>query len=78
MNNLEQEKLFKLYTLAELTYQNHFKDLGGDNELFFQKEWYKKGNYKQKIEIIGEAIKQNELIQNTKKYKEYIKIIKDR
>ena len=68
MDNLEQEKLFKLYTLAEMTYENHFKDF--DN--IYPEIWYEKDNYKEKIEIIGEAIKQDQLIQNTKIYKEYI------
>lgn len=74
MNNLEQKKLFELYTLAEITYQNHFESLVKDIELLYPEGWYQEGKYKDKIEIIGEAIRQNQLIEKTEKYSEYIKI----
>ena len=68
MDNLEQEKLFKLYTLAEMTYENHFKDF--DN--IYPEIWYEKDNYKEKIEIISDAIKNNVLIEYTELYKDYL------
>lgn len=74
MNNLEHKKLFELFTLADMTYQNHFKNLFADVELLYPEGWYENGNYREKIEIIGESIKQNQLIQNTQKYSQYVKI----
>ena len=68
MSNLEQEKLFELYTLAEIAYNNHFKDLVEYTELLYPSDWYAKNNYKEKIQIIGEAIKQNQLIMDIPKY----------
>ena len=55
MNNMElndkDDKLFELYTLAELAYQNHFRNIVKDEDLFPPK-WYEKNNYRKKIEII--------------------------
>lgn len=59
-------KLFKLYVLAELKYKKHFDNVN-DNELF-PSGWYGNKNYQKKIEIICEAIKTNTLIVNTKSY----------
>lgn len=73
MSNLEQKKLFELYTLAEIAYQNHFESLVKDIELLYPEGWYQEGNYKDKIEIIGEAIRQNQLIEKIEKYSEYLK-----
>lgn len=63
--DLEKEKLFRLYTLAELSYEKHFKDLGIDRTNLYPVNWYQSKNYKKKIEIIGEAIRTNTLIENT-------------
>lgn len=72
MNNINMEdKLFELYTLAELSYKNHFKDFVKDYELF-PIEWYKNKNYKIKIKIIYDAIKSNTLIVNTPSYLDII------
>ena len=75
MNNMElndkDDKLFELYTLAELAYQNHFRNIVKDEDLFPPK-WYEKNNYRKKIEIITEAIKTNTLIVNTETYLDFI------
>jgi len=57
---------FELYTMAEIAYEKKFKD---NEELLYPKNWYQNKDYKQKIEIIAEAIKENILIENTEKYK---------
>lgn len=64
---------FELYTLSELAYKKHFKD---NNELF-PEGWYENNNYKEKIEIITEALKENTLIINTKRYNESLEGIKN-
>ena len=68
------DKLFELYTLAELKYKKHFNNLN-DNELF-PSNWYGNKNYQKKIEIICEAIKTNTLIVNTKSYQDIIEGVK--
>lgn len=76
MNNMsrskKEDKLFELYTLAELSYQNHFKDTTDDVEDLYPASWYEKKNYKEKIAIISEAIKTNTLIVNTPSYQNII------
>ena len=66
MNNDMNDKLFELYTLAELKYKKHFNNLNDDD--LFPSGWYGNKNYQKKIEIICEAIKNNTLIVNTKSY----------
>lgn len=66
MNNNINDKLFELYTLAELKYKKYFNNYN-DYELF-PSGWYGNMNYKMKIDIIYEAIKTNTLIINTKGY----------
>ncbi len=61
-----ENKLFELYTLAELSYKKHFNNLN-DDELF-PSGWYGNKDYRTKIEIITEAIKLNTLIINTPSY----------
>lgn len=68
------DKLFELYTLAELKYQKHFSNVN-DNELF-PDGWYGNKNYQKKIEIICEAIKTNTLIVNTKSYQDITEGVK--
>ena len=72
----KKDKLFELYTLAELNYKEYFKNLVGDINDLFPEGWYEKKDYNKKIEILTEAIKQNQLIINTKKYIEFINIEK--
>ena len=67
MNNNE---LLKLYTLAEIAYQKQFENNIDNKEYLFPVNWYENKNYKLKIEVITEAIKENKLIENTKKYQE--------
>ena len=77
MNNSDEKNLFELYTLAEISYQNHFKNYYNDIELIYPEGWYKKKNYKTKIEIITEAIKTNKLIIDTLGYQKIIEGIKE-
>ena len=74
MNNNMNDKLFELYTLAELKYKKLFSNVN-DNELF-PSNWYANKNYQKKIEIICEAIKTNTLIVNTKSYLDIIEGVK--
>lgn len=72
MNNMKEDKLFELYTLAELSYQRHFKDITNNVVILYPKDWYARKNYKEKIDIITEAIKTNTLIINTSLYQNTI------
>ena len=66
MNNDMNDKLFELYTLAELKYKRHFDNV--NDNILFPSGWYGNKNYQKKIEIICEANKTNTLIVNTKSY----------
>ena len=68
MDNAENNKLFELYTLAEIAYQKKFKNTIDDESYLYPEGWYENKNYKLKIEIITEAIKNNTLIEKTPKY----------
>lgn len=70
-NDINDNKLFELYTLAELSYEKHFKNIAETEELY-PPSWYEKNNYHQKIKILTEAIKTNTLIVNTPSYLESI------
>lgn len=72
MNNQNEDNLFDLYTLAELSYQNHFKNITDNVDNLYPMDWYLRKNYKEKIEIIAEAIKTNTLIVNTTSYQNII------
>ena len=74
MNKIDDDKLFELYTLAEISYQNHFKEI--DINLLYPEGWYEKENYKEKIEILTEAIKYNKLIVDTLGYRIMIECVK--
>ena len=65
-------KIFELYTLAELSYKNHFKFLCVGQTALFPIDWHQKFDYELKIEIIYEAIITNTLIVNTTKYQEFV------
>ena len=70
----EKDKLFKLYTIAELAYiKNISRIVNNDIENIFPKHWYEITDYKQKIGIISEAIKNNIFIKNTTSYQNFIK-----
>lgn len=64
--NIYDDKLFELYTLAEMKYKKNFENV----ENLYPSEWYNNYNYKLKIKILSEAIKNNQLIINTKTYLE--------
>ena len=76
MYNMDKEpindKLFDLYTLADLTQQKQFKDMVNELDELYPIGWYEINNYKIKIEIISEAIKTNVLIENTKAYQKVV------
>lgn len=69
---MDNDKLFQLYTLAELAYQKHFEKNINNKEYLFPENWYENINYKLKIEIITEAIKEDKLIEYTQKYQEIV------
>lgn len=71
MDNNNEKKLFELYTLAELSYKQHFKDISNEN-LLYPKGWYNEKNYLLKIKLIAEAIKTNTLIVDTSLFKEVV------
>ncbi len=57
---------YRLYVLAEIAYEK--ENEGKSEEELFPLDWYSISNYKTKIEIIEEAIKNNILIKDTQKY----------
>ena len=65
MNN---EMDYDLYVMSEIAYKNKHK-LEDDEELF-PDNWYSSKNYRLKIEIIAQALENNQLIKDTSKYKE--------
>ena len=65
---------YRLYVLAEIAYEKENEGLS-DEELF-PMDWYSITNYKSKIEIIEEAIKNNILIKDTQKYQSRIEGVK--
>ena len=73
MNNDMNDKLFELYTLAELKYKRHFDNV--NDNILFPSGWYGNKNYQKKIEIICEAIKTNTLIVNTKSWCVILRIV---
>lgn len=73
MNNNE---LMNLYTLAELAYKKHFEKNVDDKEYIFPENWYENKNYKLKIELISEAIKNNILIEDLPKYQDMVEGVK--
>lgn len=65
-----EDKLFELYTVAELSYKKKINTT--KEEDLFPIEWYENKDYKSKIAIITEAIKTNTLIVNTPSYSNII------
>ena len=66
---INDKELYNLYILSDLVYRKEFKNI---KEELYPYEWYGINNYKLKIEMINDAIKNNILISYTKKYKDYI------
>ena len=73
---LNSNQMFKLYNLAEMAYEKHLENKFANKEYLYTEGWYSKQNYKLKIEIIAEAIKNNVIIENTSKYQETIEGVK--
>lgn len=73
----DNKKMLELYTLAELAYEKHFQSSVDNIETLYPDGWHEKKNYKQKIEIITQAIKENILIENTTKYQDSIEGVKN-
>ena len=71
---MENNKLFELYTLIEMTYEKKFINV--EKSMLYPEGWYSNKNYKNKIDILNEAIKENKLIVDTKKYAESIECVK--
>ena len=65
-----KKELYNLYILSDLVYRKEFKD---SKEELYPYDWDSINNYKLKIEIINESIKNNLLISYTKRYKDYIR-----
>ena len=66
---------YNLYVLAEIAYKKEYENLT-DEELF-PFDWYSIRNYKSKIEIISEALKEKKLIKETPLYNKRIEGIRD-
>lgn len=67
-----KDKLEELYILLETSYVKKMKEkdsLNYNRKTIFPKDWYKYSNYKEKIEILTEALEKNILIKDTSKYK---------
>ena len=72
-----EDKLFRLYTLAIMNYEKKFVSRVNNIEELYPKKWNDDKDYKVKINIIGEAIKNNILIKDTKLYQDYIIDVKE-
>ena len=70
------DKLFELYTLAELSYVKHFRDRVNNIDDLYPEGWYETKDYKTKIEIIADSIKANTLIVDTPSYLNILEGIK--
>lgn len=66
---------YRLYVLAEIAYKEEHQDL--EDEQIFPVDWYSITNYKVKVEIIGEALKENKLIIETKLYQNRIEGVRN-
>ena len=78
IQNVENNKMFELYTLVEIKYENYFKTTVDNIDELYPEGWYGIKDYQTKIEILAEAIKENVLILNTKKYQELIEVIQNK
>ena len=68
---MKSDKIFDSYVAYELLYETKMREKYKDVPLF-PDNWYAIRNYKSKIDILIDAIDNNVLIINTKKYKELI------
>lgn len=65
---------YNLYVLAEIAYKKDNKNIS-EKELF-PSDWYSISNYKVKVEILAQAIKEKKLIKDTELYHNRIEGIK--
>ena len=63
---MKDNKLFDKYAAYELLYETNMKK---ENKPIFPSDWYDIVNYQTKIDILLEALDNNKLIIETKKYK---------
>ena len=66
---------YNLYVLAEIAYKKENENIDEDN--LFPIDWYSITNYKVKVEIIGEAIKEKKLIKDTTLYKNRLEGVRE-
>lgn len=76
MQNKEDEKVIKLYTLAELAYEKKFINSVNNVQQLYPKNWYNNSNYLEKIEILSAAIKENKVIEKSSAYEKIVKKLK--
>ena len=72
---MKEDLDYNLYVLAEIAYKKEHENLSDDD--LFPFDWYSIRNYKLKVEIISEAIKEKKLIFETKLYNERIEGIRN-
>lgn len=70
---MKEDLELELYILAETSYIKKMKekDISFNDKNIFPNDWYKHTNYKDKIEILNEALENNILIKDTELYKKY-------
>lgn len=70
---MKEDLELELYILAETSYIKKMKekDISFNDKNIFPNDWYKFTNYKDKIEILNEALEKNILIKDTELYKKY-------
>ena len=66
MSNLE----YNIYVLAELAYKDEHLDIKEDE--LYPGKWYEYTDYREKTEIIADAIKRKKLIKDTDMYRAYV------
>lgn len=69
---------YNLYVLAEIAYKKDNENIS-EKELF-PSDWYSISNYKTKVEILAQAMKEKKLIKDTELYKnrmEGVRLIKN-
>ena len=70
---MKEDLELELYILAETSYIKKMKekDISFNDKNIFPNDWYKFTNYKDKIEILNEALEKNIFIKDTELYKKY-------
>ena len=70
-----KDDIYKLYIMSELCYIKNHPEMNEDD--LFPFDWYSIRNYRAKVEVLSEAIKEKILIKDTKKYSEIKEGVKD-